>query len=122
MDTQDIKNNVSNGHHWKRIGFVLLFAVILYFAMMVMWVVVAIQAVFTLVTGSTNDNLAPFSKDLAQFISHIVTFLTYNTNKLPFPFSPWGEDAAETVTTTDSEIIIEEVEIVDVDSRQQDNK
>jgi hypothetical protein len=123
MESQDIKKNVSNAEQWIRILYMFIFGFILYFVMMVMWVVVFIQAIFAVITGSTNEHLQPFSKDLSKYISDMVMFLTYNQESKPFPFSPWGElEPKEDVSANSEEIIIEEVDIVNEDPNAPDTK
>ncbi len=123
MGSQDIKKNVSNAKQWIRILYMLIFGFILYFVMMVMWVVVFIQAIFAVITGSTNEHLQTFSKDLSKYISDMVMFLTYNLESKPFPFSPWGElEPNEDLSANSEEIIIEEVDIVNEDPNAPDTK
>ncbi|MDT8372061.1 MAG: DUF4389 domain-containing protein [Gammaproteobacteria bacterium] len=123
METQELKGNLSNVNQWLRIAYMLLFGFILYFVMMVMWVVVVIQAIFALVTGQTNENLAPFSKDLSNYISHIVMFLTYNLEAKPFPFSPWGQTSAdEESESNDADSVEEEVQVIVIDPKDTDTK
>ncbi len=125
METQEIKGNLSNVNQWMRVAYMLLFGFILYFVMIVMWVVVVIQAVFALVTGKTNENLAPFSKDLSNYISQIVMFLTYNQEAKPFPFSPWGQaltDVQDESESNDTEIVVEEVDVIVTEAKDTDSK
>ncbi|MBE0438699.1 MAG: DUF4389 domain-containing protein [Gammaproteobacteria bacterium] len=123
METQEIKGNLSNVNQWLRIAYMLLFGFILYFVMMVMWVVVVVQAIFTLVTGKTNENLAPFSNDLSHYISHIVMFLTYNQEAKPFPFSPWGQAPADVeFETNDADSVVEDVQVIVIDPKDTDTK
>lgn len=111
METQEIKGNLSNVNQWMRVAYMLLFGFILYFVMMVMWAVVVIQAIFALVTGKINENLAPFSNELSNYISQIVMFLTYNEEAKPFPFSRWGQAPVDVESATN-----------DADSDEQDDQ
>lgn len=88
MEKQEIKDNLSDCGQWKRLVYMLLFAMILYLTMMVLGLVVLVQVIFSLVTGQTNDNIQSFSKDLATYIHQIVLFLSYNDNRKPYPFNP----------------------------------
>jgi uncharacterized protein DUF4389 len=92
MEKQELKQNMSNCSQWTRLLYMLLFGVILYFVMAVLCVVVVVQAVFSLVTGSANENIQEFSKDLSRYITQIVLFLTYNENEMPYPFKPLGNE------------------------------
>lgn len=87
MEKQELKQNMSNCSQWGRLLYMLLFGAVLYLVMAVLCLVVVVQAVFALVTGSTNENIQEFSKDLSRYITQIVFFLTYNENKKPYPFN-----------------------------------
>lgn len=91
MDSEQVKENIKNVNQWLRIAYMVLFAIILYAAMAVMWIVVLVQAIFALLTGSVNDNIHSFSTTLTQYINQIILFLTYNAEDKPFPFQAWGE-------------------------------
>ncbi len=94
MDTETLKTNVTSGTHWLRLVYMLLFAVLLYFAGVVMGVVIILQFLFALLTGSPNDNLRQFGKSLALYIYRVLEFLTYSRDDKPFPFSDWPEAEA----------------------------
>lgn len=56
---------------------------------MLLWAIVLLQVASALFTGEPNQNILSFGKKLSAYLYHILLFLTYNTNKLPFPFSDW---------------------------------
>ena len=89
-----IKENVKNPSVWLRGLFILVFGVILYFAIILVWLVVVFQFVTTLLTGELNRQLADFSVGLQRYISLILGYITFQSDDKPFPFSPWAEQAA----------------------------
>ncbi len=89
--SDEIQKNAASGEHWLRLAFMLLFAVILQVAAAVMWVVVIVQFLFALFTGSNNENLRSFGHSLSVFIFRIWQFLSYNCEDKPFPFQDWPE-------------------------------
>lgn len=91
MAGQELKQNLQNTNQWIRILYMVLFWIVLYFSMMVAGVLIFIQVLFALITGSDNKNLRGFSADLAKYINQILLFLTYNEDRKPFPFAAWGE-------------------------------
>lgn len=91
MDSETLKTNVTSGKHWLRLVYMLLFAVLLYVAGVVMGVVIVLQFLFALLTGSPNRNLRQFGKSLALYIYRALEFLTYSSDDKPFPFSDWPE-------------------------------
>jgi hypothetical protein len=58
-------------------------------AEMVLAVVVVLQVIMNLFTGESNNQLLTFGKQLSRYIYTVMLYLTYNSNDLPFPFSPW---------------------------------
>jgi len=102
-----LKKNLKDTNQWSRILYMVLFWIILYFVMMVVGVIVFIQVLFALFTGSDNENLRKFGADLTQYIHQIISFLTYNENRKPFPFGAWGtlEEPKEDVVDVDEDII-----------------
>ncbi len=92
MDEQ-INIHLSQPRTWKRMFSMLLFAVVLTFVRSLAWVIVVLQLFFVLFTGEKNNNILDFGRSLATYAYHILLFLTFNTETLPFPFSPWNVTA-----------------------------
>ncbi len=90
---QNINENLKRTGTWRRIFFMLVFAVILGFVRLALWAVVLLQVASNLFTGSENINVLNFSHKLAVYVYNILLFLTYNTEQMPFPFSDWDEHA-----------------------------
>ena len=89
MDEQ-INYNLKNLSTWKRIFFMLIFAAIGGLVRMLIWAVILLQVASTLLTGKANLNILNFGRSLAVYTYHILLFLTFNTEVLPFPFSAWN--------------------------------
>lgn len=89
--SDEVRKKAASGEHWLRLAFMLLFAVIIQVAAAVMWVVVIVQFLFALFTGSDNENLRGFGHSLSVFIFSTWQFLSYNSEEKPFPFQDWPE-------------------------------
>ncbi|MGZ8240808.1 MAG: DUF4389 domain-containing protein [Methylobacter sp.] len=89
MDEQ-INYNLTQVSTWKRIFFMLVFAAIGGLVKMILWAVIILQVASTLLTGKANSNILNFGRSLSVYTYHILLFLTYNTETLPFPFSAWN--------------------------------
>lgn len=76
---------------WIRTLYMILFAILFKAAEFIMWVVVVIQLAVVLATGSPNERLQRFGKQLSIYTYSLWMFLTYNTEKKPFPFSDWPQ-------------------------------
>lgn len=75
-----------------RLLYMVLYGFVLYLTMSVLAIVVIVQFIFALFSGSPNAAIRRFSQDLARFIQQIVLFLTYNDERKPFPFNPLNDD------------------------------
>lgn len=86
----EINDNLKNISTWKRIFFILIFFVVVGLVKILLWAIVFLQIVSCLTTGTPNQYILSFSSKLSAYLYHILLFLTYNTDKLPFPFSDWS--------------------------------
>ncbi len=86
----EINTNLQKIGTWRRIFFMLIFAVILAFVRLLLWGVVLLQVASSLVTGTKNTYVLGFGKSLSVYVYGILVFLTYNTDEMPFPFSDWA--------------------------------
>ncbi|WP_204378394.1 DUF4389 domain-containing protein [Agaribacterium haliotis] len=86
MDEQ-LKKNISAVHIWIRLVYMLLFAVVLYAAMAVFWVLVLVQFMFALIAGKPKLKLAQFADVLCQYINQCLRFVSFSSEEKPFPFS-----------------------------------
>lgn len=100
---QEINENLKKISTWKRIFFLLVFAVIVSMVRILLWAVILLQVASALFTGESNKNILGLGKKLSAYLYHILLFLTYNTEKLPFPFADWD--------------LIEEVDLPDEDKK-----
>jgi hypothetical protein len=89
MDNEQLKSNLTSSKHWLRLVFMLLFAAVLQLASLVMWILVAVQFVFSLVTGEDNQHLRRFGHSLSTYIYDVLKFLCYSSEEKPFPFADW---------------------------------
>lgn len=92
MDEQ-INYNLTQLSTWKRIFFMLVFAAIGGLVRMLLWAVIILQVASTLLTGKANVNILNFGSSLSTYTYHILLFLTFNTEIMPFPFSDWNMTA-----------------------------
>jgi hypothetical protein len=92
---EEIKAHLQNPSAWKRLLYMILFAVLYNVAEMVLVVVVILQFLINLFTGNSNKYLLTFGKQLSLYIYGVMKFLTYNTERLHFPFSEWPTALSE---------------------------
>lgn len=85
-----INENLKKIETWKRIIFMLIYALIDSMVKLLLWLVILLQVGSVLFTGSVNSNILGFGRSLSTYHYHILLFLTFNTEQLPFPFSDWN--------------------------------
>lgn len=105
--SDDIVANLKQPSQWFRVAFMVVFAVVLYVVAVVLTLLTVAQILFSLLTGSDNENLRALGKDLSTYVHQILAFLTYNSDSKPFPFTTYP--STEEVVPPASEQ--EEVEI-----------
>lgn len=86
---EQINENLKQLGTWKRIFFMLIFAAIISLVRMLLWAVILLQVASMLLTGKANSNILNFGRSLSAYTYHILLFLTFNTDTMPFPFSDW---------------------------------
>ena len=95
MDEKMVKNLKSESR-WLRLAFMVLFAVVAYLAAFVVILLAIAQAVHGFITDDPNPRLLKLSAGVNQYIFQITSFLTYNSDAKPFPFSDWpGQEPGE---------------------------
>ena len=77
---------------WARGVYMLVFVFIYGIAETVVVGLALIQFVLALVTGGPNPQLAALGRKGGVFIGDIVQFLTFASDRLPFPFDDWPGD------------------------------
>lgn len=68
----------------------LIFGAIGGLVRMLLWAVIILQVASALLTGKANTNILNFGRSLSAYTYHILLFLTFNTETMPFPFSDWN--------------------------------
>lgn len=95
---EDTRRNLTDTGIWKRILFMLLFALLYQLAELVLAAVAVIQVLFRLISGETNPRLRDLGHQVSRYVYAIWMYLTFNTEHRPFPFSDWpsGDDPDST--------------------------
>jgi hypothetical protein len=102
MDSE-FKANITRGSTWLCALFMVLFGVIYSIAEIVLVAVVVFQFLHTLVTGRTNQALLGFGGALSTFLYQVFSFLTYTSERKPFPFAPWPAGASPELEVVEPE-------------------
>jgi len=84
-DTEHIKNDLIRG------AFMLLFLVISRVVDVCVLLLALFQLLCSLIVHEPNVNARRFGMHLSWYLAEIVQFLSYNTDRKPWPFSPWPQ-------------------------------
>ena len=87
---EEINQNLKKLGTWKRLFFMGVLSIIASLVRVLLWVVILLQIGTTLLTGKPNPNILNFGKSLSAYLYHILLFLTFNEERLPFPFTDWS--------------------------------
>ena len=73
-------------------AFMLLFFVAARCVSVLVSVIALFQFLCVLISGKPNDNVKDFGKNLSLYAAEIIQFLSYNTDRKPWPYSKWPEE------------------------------
>ena len=88
MEQFPVETNVRRSL-WTRLLLMILMAIFYSVSGTVLLVVAVIQIGLVLFTDAPNPHLIAFGRNLGTYFKQIVTFQTFATEELPFPFSDW---------------------------------
>ncbi len=71
--------------------YMLVFAVVFWILIWILAVTVIAQLLLTVLGGQLNPELLKFSSMISRYISQVTEFLTFLTDKPPFPFTQWPD-------------------------------
>lgn len=89
------KNNLKSCDVWMRAFYMLLLAVCYGITKILIFAIALFQFLMFLFTRNINQPLQSFSQGISTYVYQIIRFLTFNTDKKPFPFSDWPTGAPE---------------------------
>lgn len=74
---------------WLRALYMLLMAMIFQVAGTLLFIIAVIQFVLAAVNDAPNTRLRSFGQSLATYLAQIAAYLSFASEKIPFPFSDW---------------------------------
>ena len=95
--------NVKDENTWVRLAFIILFALALQITGVILTLTVIVQFLTQLLTGRPSEHVSAFGQNLASFVFQTIRFLTFASDDMPWPFSPWpdGPPGDDEESTTD---------------------
>jgi len=91
----EIAGNLANPEVWIRLVFMLLFAVAFYIGIWIGGAVALIQIAFKLISGKSIPRLAVFGTNLGTYLSQIMAFETFGSERRPWPMTPFPSSAPD---------------------------
>ncbi|MBA3754844.1 MAG: DUF4389 domain-containing protein [Nitrosomonas sp.] len=86
---EEIKQRLQKNETWQR-GLYLLFFIFIYgISKFLILGVMLFQFLTIILTGKINEQLLKFSQNLSTYLYQVTLFLTFNSERHPFPFSEW---------------------------------
>jgi hypothetical protein len=100
MNQEEIKRNLLDADQWIRIIFMVGFAIVAWFVLVGLLVLVVVQTLISLISGEPNRNLQKAGFTFGCWLHEMILFLVYNTDEKPFPFAefPTADDATGKAT------------------------
>ena len=89
----EIARNLTNPEVWIRLVFMLLYAAAFYLAVWVGGAVAVIQLAFKLISGKSIPRLAIFGTNLGTYLSQVLAFETFGSERRPWPMTPFPASA-----------------------------
>ena len=84
-----LEDHIKSRSTWLRLVFMILFVAIWGLSRFIVGAVVILQFLWVLLSGERNPRLTDFGQSLATYTYEIVMYLTFNTERRPFPFAQW---------------------------------
>ena len=86
------KDNFLKQGKWIRLFWMLAFSFVYYLSMPVLWLIVALQFLFVLITDKRSQNISKVSVGFRNYMVQILDYLTYHSEGKPFPFEEFPSD------------------------------
>lgn len=99
--SDEYKENIKDHGTWMRGLNIILFAIIYSVTEIVIALVVVFQFLSVLLTHKTNDKLLSLGMNLSTYIFQILSYVTFNTNERPFPFSDFPDGGSAGASAAD---------------------
>lgn len=95
-DDKPLTENVKSRAIWLRLFFMLVVLFLYSVSRVVVGAVVVVQFFWVLFTGRANPHLLEFGQSLATYTYQIVRYLTFTSERRPFPFdADWPRSSSK---------------------------
>jgi len=77
------------GAGWRRAFYMIGFALVAYWLLWLLFFLAVVQAVMTKINDEINPHLLGMTRNLNAYFAEMLSFLAFDSNRAPFPFSPF---------------------------------
>lgn len=86
------RDNLTDRSIWTRGLYTVFFAIAYAIAEALVSLIAVVQFILALVSGQANASLLKLGASLSVYLYQIVQFVTFNDERLPFPFNEWPDE------------------------------
>ncbi|MDR0779705.1 MAG: DUF4389 domain-containing protein [Pseudomonadales bacterium] len=94
LNQDQLKRNLLSHNAWLRVLLMAGFAVAVWVTLILLSVVMLVQTILVLITGTPNVNLQRLGLTCGAYLFEAIQFLLYNTEDKPFPFAPFPDPSS----------------------------
>lgn len=91
--SEDARRHLGDRRFWQRVLYMLFCAIAYGVAEFVVAMIAIFQIVCVAVTGSINARLHRLGRNVGSYIFELLQFATFNSERVPFPFADWPDEA-----------------------------
>ena len=102
LNINTLKTRLKDTKIWQRALFMVLLTIFAMMTQAILWVAIMALFLIRLISGEIPNAFIKGADSLSWYIYQIYRYLTFNTEKQPFPFSSWPsakEDQKKHTTT-----------------------
>jgi len=74
---------------WLRALYMLIFAAAFGISETILYLLAIVSLIYRVVKGETNRHIVSFGSSLGRYVQQLTNYLTFNTDRAPFPFDTW---------------------------------
>lgn len=89
--TEKAKEVLGKRNLWLRLPLMVLMGLAMEIVKIMTWVLAPIQLVLALFTDGPHKGVQKFGRGLGLYMHHLVDYLTFVRDDVPFPFSDWPD-------------------------------
>lgn len=93
MESENSKSSLTAPDKWARIVLMACFALAGWVVLVILTVMILMQTLIVLVTGSGNDKLQSGGKLFTDYLQQIIMYMIFATDDRPWPFAPFPDPA-----------------------------